>query len=87
MGHHAAIMHRTERAQTLPVRRVHLRHGEDAEVALGEQQILPPQGGTVWMEKHLKYKIKIFLKKEQRVRPSGSHDKSRSNSLNANKDV
>ena len=54
VGHHAAIMHRIERAQTLPVRRVHLRHGEVAEVALGEQQILPPQGGTVWMEKHLK---------------------------------
>lgn len=51
---HAAIAHRTERAQTLPVRGVDLRHGEVAEVALGKQQIFPPQGGAVWVEEHLR---------------------------------
>lgn len=56
MRHHAAITNSTERAQTLPVGSVDLWHGEVAEVALREQQILPPQGGTVWVEEHLKWR-------------------------------
>lgn len=54
MRDHAAITDGTERAQTLPVSSVDLRHSEVAEVALREQQILPPQGGAVWVEEHLK---------------------------------
>lgn len=53
MGKHTAIPHCTERAQTLPISSVHLRHSEVAEVTLGEKQILPPQGGAVWVEEHL----------------------------------
>lgn len=53
MGNHATVTHRTERAQTLPISSVHLGHSEVAEVALSEEQILPPQGGTVWVEEHL----------------------------------
>lgn len=53
--HHAAVSDSTERAQTLAVRSVDLGHGEAAEIALGEEQILPPQGGAVWVEKHLKH--------------------------------
>lgn len=55
MGNHATVTHRTERAQTLPISSVHLGHSEVAEVALSEEQILPPQGGTVWVEEHLQW--------------------------------
>lgn len=53
---HAAVTHSAERAQALSVGSVDLWHSEVAEVALGEQQILPPQGGTVWVEEHLEYR-------------------------------
>lgn len=57
MRDHAAIANSTERAQTLPVGSVDLRHAEVAEVALCEQQVLPPQGGAVWVEEHLKMPV------------------------------
>lgn len=58
MRHHAAVSHSTERAQTLAVSGVDPGHSEVAEVALGEEQILPPQSGAVWVEKHLNQQIK-----------------------------
>lgn len=58
MRKHTTVPHCTERAQTLPISRVHLRHSEVAEVTLGEKQILPPQGGAVWVEEHLPWKKK-----------------------------
>lgn len=55
MGNHATITDRTERAQTLPISSIHLGHSEVAEVALSKKQILPPQGGTVWVKEHLQW--------------------------------
>lgn len=56
MRDHAAVTHGTEGAQTLSIGSVDLGHSKATEVALSEQEVLSPQGGTVWVKEHLKWR-------------------------------